>query len=322
MERSAELEALTRRWLTAFVTGDVDTVLAALAAAEDVLWVGSDPGEEWWGRQTIHAVVRRQFEEMGGAVPGRVVDVWAWTEGTVGWSFGTMVVEVEPDPFPMRFNAVFRLEHGQWKMVHSMVAVPISNEETLGFALTTSVDLVAQAVEVERPDLGSAAAPDGTVTLLFTDIEGSTERNAVLGDSQWMSLLRKHHDLVRDQVISNGGFEVKSMGDGFMIAFSSARRALQCASDIQRAVRKDPALDIRIRAGLHAGEAVRMGDDFYGGVVNMAARVAGSAAGGEVLVSTIVKALVESSGEFVFQPPRTTELKGFPGTQELHPLLL
>ena len=320
MERCAELEAITRRWLDAFGVGDVDTVLAPLSDSEDLLWVGTDPGEEWWGRKIIDPVVRRQFEEMGGAFPFREAGVWGWSEGTVGWVYTSLILDIEPEPIRMRLTTVFHLEHGQWKMVHALVGVAVSNEESLGVELTTSVDLVAQAVEVERPDLGSATAPDGTVTLLFTDIEGSTERNAVLGDGQWMTLLRKHHELVREQVVSNGGFEVKSMGDGFMIAFSSARRGLQCATDIQRAVEKDPALDIRTRAGLHAGEAVRVGDDFYGGVVNMAARVAGSAEGGEVLVSTVVKALVESSGEFAFDPPRTAELKGFPGTQDLHPL--
>ncbi|MBW3536692.1 MAG: nuclear transport factor 2 family protein [Actinobacteria bacterium] len=322
MERSAELEAITRRWLSAFTESDVEAVLAPLSDSEDVVWVGTDPGEEWWGRKTVEPLVRRQYDEIGGSLRGRTTGVWAWSEGTVGWVFATRVLELEPDPLPMRVTAVFHLEHGQWRVVHTVFSLAILNEESFGLELTTSVDLIAQAVEVERPDLDSAAAPDGTVTLLFTDIEGSTERNATLGDGEWMSLLRKHHDLVREQVVAHGGFEVKSMGDGFMIAFSSARRALQCATDIQRVVEKDPALDIRIRAGLHAGEAVRLGDDFYGGVVNMAARVAGSAAGGEVLVSTIVKALVESSGEFVFDTPRSTELKGFAGTHELHPLLL
>lgn len=324
MERSPELEAVARRWVSHFAAGDVEAVLATLSGDEKdgLLWVGTDPTEEWRGRVVIDRVIRAQFEEMGGSFPFRLVDVIGWSEGTVGWTYNTMVLEIEPEPVLLRFTAVYHLELGSWKMVHAITAIPTGNAEALGVELTTSVDLIAQAVEVERPDLSSVTTPEGTVTLLFTDIEGSTERNAVLGDREWMMVLRRHHDLIRQQTVANGGFEVKSMGDGFMLAFSSARRALQCALDIQRVIDKEPDLDVRVRAGLHAGEAVRVGDDFYGGVVNMAARVAGQASGGEVLASSLVKGLVETSGEFTFADPREAELKGFPGTHTLHPVLL
>ena len=322
MERSPEIEALVRRWIEAYTSGDMATTEAALSERDDTFLVGTDPNEEWWGTPTIVAVMGRQLEEMGGTMPFRLEKVRAWCEGTVGWAYVNFVLDIEPAAIPGRMTAVLHLELGQWKLVHALSAQPVSAAETLGFDITTSVDLLAQAVEVERPDLRSATAPDGTVTVLFTDIEGSTERNAVLGDRVWMAMLRRHHDLVREQVAANDGYEVKAMGDGFMLAFSSARRALQCAIDIQRAVEKEPELDIAIRAGLHAGEAVRLGDDFYGGVVNMAARVAGAAAGGEVLVSSLVKALVESSGDFAFEAPRQAELKGIAGFHDLHPVLL
>src|SRR5918999_1922509 len=83
----------------------------------------------------------------------------------------------------------------------------------------TSVDEVASSVASERPSLQPAAAPDGTVTILFSDIEGSTILNDRLGDVRWLELLRVHHELVREQVREHGGFEVKAQGDGFMIAF-------------------------------------------------------------------------------------------------------
>src|SRR5207302_7910730 len=79
----------------------------------------------------------------------------------------------------------------------------------------TSVDEVASTVASERPSLRPAAAPDGTVTILFSDIEGSTALNERLGDVRWLELLRVHNRLVRDQVQASGGFEVKSQGDGF-----------------------------------------------------------------------------------------------------------
>ncbi|HUR78343.1 MAG TPA: adenylate/guanylate cyclase domain-containing protein [Acidimicrobiales bacterium] len=322
MERSAELEAVTRRWWAAYPRGDPPSVLALLAESDDLLWVGTDPGEEWWGRDVIDPVMTAQFSEFGGGPPFRVLDVHAWTEGTVGWSYSSVMLDIEPESVPVRFTAVFHLVGVQWRIVHCLTAIPVGNEESLGMSLTTSVDLVAQAVELERPDLGVASASDGSVTLLFTDIEGSTARNAAVGDQDWMLILRAHHDLVRTQVAAHDGFEVKSMGDGFMLAFSSASDGLRCAIDIQRAIEQSVTLDVRVRAGLHTGEAVREGNDFYGGVVNMAARVAGQAQGGEVLASSVVHGLVEASCEFRFHPCRYAELKGISGMHELFPVAL
>src|SRR3990170_1388727 len=99
----------------------------------------------------------------------------------------------------------------------------------------TSIDAVLRSVHAEPPDLRRHAAPDGTVTIMFSDIEGSTEMAERLGDRRFIELLREHNTIVRKQVHAHGGFEVKSEGDGFMLAFQSARRALQCAIDIQRA---------------------------------------------------------------------------------------
>ena len=188
--------------------------------------------------------------------------------------------------------------------------------------IRTSIDAVASAVEDERPDLSTAAAPDGTVTILFSDIEGSTEMTERLGDRRWLALLREHNAIVRGEVRNHGGFEVKSQGDGFMVAFSSARRAVDCAIDMQRAfaARADerPEEAIRVRMGLHTGEAIRERDDFFGRNVILAARIAAQATGGEILVSSLLKQLTESSGDIAFGEPREVSLKGLSGTHMLH----
>ena len=321
MERSAELEAVLRRFFERLGAGDADTAMSMWSREDEILWLGTDLPEVWTDWHETHAVMRAQMEEMPGGFPSTIHRIDAWSEGTVGWACADFSFEFE-DPMRARYTGVWHLEGGSWKMVHGHTSFPASNVEVLGVELTTSMEAVAHAVQVDRPDLGVAAAPDGTVTLLFTDIEGSTERNQDLGDRGWMAVLRHHHELIRERVADHQGFEVKSMGDGFMIAFSSARRAVRCAADIQYAIAKTDELDVRVRAGLHAGEAVREGDDFYGTTVNMAARVAGSAAGGEVLVSPLVKALVDPCGEFDFDPPRATALKGIPGSHELYPLAL
>jgi class 3 adenylate cyclase len=181
----------------------------------------------------------------------------------------------------------------------------------------TSVDDVASTVGLERPSLRPAAAPDGTVTMLFSDIEASTALNERLGDVRWLELLRAHNAVVREQVLEHGGFEVKAQGDGFMIAFPSARRAVQCARAIQRAIRSQldqhPDGPIKLRIGLHTGEAIREEADFYGKNVVLAARIADEARGGEVLASSVVKQLTESAGDVRFEDERELELQGLAG---------
>jgi class 3 adenylate cyclase/tetratricopeptide (TPR) repeat protein len=186
----------------------------------------------------------------------------------------------------------------------------------------TSIDVVASAVEDERPDLSGAAAPDGTVTILFSDIEGSTEMTERLGDRRWLEVLREHNAAVRSEVRVHGGFEVKAQGDGFMVAFSSARRALDCAIAIQRAFAAQAEEQgngaIRVRIGMHTGEAIRERDDFFGRNVILAARIAAQADGGEVLVSSLLKELAESSGDIAFGEAREVTLKGLSGSYRVH----
>jgi len=137
-----------------------------------------------------------------------------------------------------------------------------------------------------------------------------------LGDQRWLELLRGHNAIVRNRVAAHEGFEVKSEGDGFMLAFQSARKALECAVDIQRAFakRNDSADEpIRVRIGLHTGEALREADDFYGKNVILAARIASQAQGGEVLVSSLLKQLAESAVGVTFGEGREVELKGLAG---------
>jgi class 3 adenylate cyclase len=189
----------------------------------------------------------------------------------------------------------------------------------------TSVDEVASSVRAERPSLRPAAAPDGTVTILFTDIEGSTALNVELGDVRFLELLRVHNRIVREQVQAFQGFEVKSQGDGFMLAFPSARRAILCARAIQEAITQGladhPDGPIRVRIGLHTGEAIREESDFYGKNVVVAARIADQAHGGEILASSVVKELAESSGDVVFEGPREVELAGLTGRQAVYKIV-
>jgi class 3 adenylate cyclase len=182
----------------------------------------------------------------------------------------------------------------------------------------TSIDEVAESVAEERPPLQHGTAPDGTTTVLFSDIEGFTAMNDRLGDRQAFEVLKSHNQVVRDEVDAYGGFEVKAQGDGFMVAFSSARQAVLCAIAIQKALAARGGEPVRVRMGLHTGEAIKDADDFFGRNVIYAARIADEAEGGEILVSSLVKELTESGGEFEFENGREVALKGLSGTGKVY----
>jgi class 3 adenylate cyclase len=150
-------------------------------------------------------------------------------------------------------------------------------------------------------------------TVLFTDIVGSTERAAELGDSRWRNLLQRHDELVRAQLESHRGREVKTTGDGFLATFDGPARAIRCAIEIGEAVGEE---DIKIRAGLHTGECEVIGDDVGGLAVHIGARVMAAADAGEVLCSSTVKDLVVGSG-LEFEDRGEQELKGVPGEWRL-----
>jgi class 3 adenylate cyclase len=184
-----------------------------------------------------------------------------------------------------------------------------------------SIDVVAAAVQTEHPDLRPHAAPDGTATILFTDIEDSTAAAERLGDRRWMEVLRAHNAVVRGACRAHGGFEVKSSGDGFMLAFSSARRAIDCAVAIQQGIAAGiDGEPLRVRIGLHTGEVMRDGGDYFGHHVNLAARVAAAASGGQILVSSIVRELTASAGDLVFDDGRNAELKGIADAHRVYTL--
>jgi class 3 adenylate cyclase len=160
---------------------------------------------------------------------------------------------------------------------------------------------------------GSGAEPwDGVLTFVFTDIVGSTARTASAGDRAWAAQLEAHASRVRGLTAKHGGRVVKGLGDGFMLAFPSPVSAVAFAVALQRA---DDGVPVRI--GLHSGEAETLDGDFIGHHVNLAARVAGAASAGEILVSDVVRSLLTPRGTR-FAATRTADLKGIPGTQTLH----
>ena len=184
-----------------------------------------------------------------------------------------------------------------------------------------TIHTIATSIESRRPDLATQSAPDGTVTLMFSDMEGFTAMTDRLGDLEAREVIRDHNRIVREQVAAHGGHEVELQGDGFLIAFGSARRGLQCAIGIQRAFHAYSADDthtpIRVRIGLHTGEALREREKFFGRTVILAAHIASTAHGGEILVSALIKELTQSLGELDFGASQNVQLKGISESQTL-----
>jgi class 3 adenylate cyclase/pimeloyl-ACP methyl ester carboxylesterase len=151
-------------------------------------------------------------------------------------------------------------------------------------------------------------------TVLFTDIVGSSEKAASLGDRAWRKLLERHHEVVRRQLARFRGVEVDTAGDGFFASFDGPARAIRCACAIVETV---PELGLEVRAGLHTGECELASGKVTGIAVHTGSRVASLAQPEEVLVSSTVKDLVAGS-EIVFEDRGSHELKGIPGEWRLY----
>lgn len=187
-----------------------------------------------------------------------------------------------------------------------------------GVLMAPIEDLVRLAGEGQEA-VEAVTAPDGTVTVLFSDIESSTQLNEKLGDKAFVKLLGEHDRVVRGQVERHGGRVVKSQGDGFMVVFGSPQDAVAAALAIQRKVavgRRARRAQVRVRIGINCGKVVSRDGDYFGRNVAMAARIAALADGGQTLLSAPVATGV---GDGVpLEHVGTVELRGLAGQHEVY----
>ena len=193
-------------------------------------------------------------------------------------------------------------------------------------ARMTSIDAVAAAVDHDQPNVAKLSGNEGTITIVFSDIEASTEMATQLGDTKWFSVLKRHNDIIRKAVKKYGGNEIKAQGDGFMLTFPSARAAIFAMSDVQRDFAKhaadQPDTPIRVRVGVHTGEAiVDAGGDLFGRHIILAARVANLADGGQILASSITKEIASARGDIHFGDAREVTLKGIEGAHHVYEIM-
>jgi len=187
------------------------------------------------------------------------------------------------------------------------------------------LDRVAASALSHSDEVRALPSLDGTVTMMFSDIVESTALYEKLGDLRGSELIRTHNEIFRREVAAHRGHEVQTFGDSFMIAFSSVRRAVLCAIALQRAFAaysaSHPDQPIRVRIGLHVGEAVRESTDFFGKAVILAARISALAQGGQILVSSTLHDVAASAGDLRFAPAGERPLKGLVGTHRLYELI-
>lgn len=166
---------------------------------------------------------------------------------------------------------------------------------------------------------GTVAGSATVLTILFTDIEGSTARNEQLGDELWVAVLSAHDAAVRRALTAHDGAVVKAFADGVMAVFGRPAPAVRAGLDLQQALRHVPLpgapAGLPVRVGVHAGRVICRADDVVGHHVNLARRITSAAAPGEVLVSTTVKVLVERESALRSGPARCVRLSGIAESQ-------
>ena len=290
-DRAAALEALTEQWGRGMIGAGI-----APSKANDPAFI------QWAGRMERYSAspgtIRKIQEVVGGTDVRHVLPTIR---------VPTLVMHRRDDSF-------LKVEHSRYLAEHIPGARFVELEGTDNLFSVGDTDALLGEIEEFLTGHRQQHDPDRVLaTVLFTDIVGSTERAAELGDSSWRSLLERHDALVRAEIDRHRGRTVKSTGDGVLATFDGPARAVRAATSIGESVGR---LGVEIRAGLHTGELEVLGDDVGGMAVHIGARVMGKAEAGEVLVSSTVKDLVVGSG-LDFAERGQHELKGVPGEWRL-----
>ncbi len=259
--------------------------------------VGDDTFRRWWARY-------QRF----GTSPGKILAVRRMLN-EVDVRDVLPSVQVPTLVLHRSDSSHVRVEHGRYLAEHisgaRYVEIPgsdyfafLGNSETFLIEIETFVKGLSRALETERV----------LATVLFTDIVGSTDRAASLGDRRWGALLEAHHTAVREQLRHFEGREIDTSGDGFLATFDGPARAVRCACAVRDAI---ALLGLEIRAGVHTGELELRNGGVRGLAVHIGQRVAAEAAPGEVLVSSTVRDLVAGAG-IEFNERGVHALKGVP----------
>lgn len=307
-----EIAAIALRWFHSYGRGEAETILNLLSDDPALNYVGTAENEFGSGEN-----FRRAFPEYVAAHPlfeFKDADITAYSCGSVGWAIGIGTVHVVTgETAKIRVTQVYHLVHGFWRLIHVHNSKPTPNIEGISQELAQLQKLLDAALSSN-----AELARTGLATIMFTDIADSTTIAATVGDARWSNAIKSHIARVEEIISGHGGTMIKSLGDGTMSSFSSARAALAAAVALQQAMNasdSEPRLQTRI--GLHTGDLVEEDGDMFGTVVNKAARVTAVAPPGEIRVSDATRAMVGGGTEFVFSQQISIPLKGLDGDHTL-----
>ena len=316
--RSPEVEAVARRFWENFAAAN-KPALANMKSRDPALRMVLSADDEWFGQADHLAELIAERGERIGVERLEFDRMEGYQAGDVGWVAAEVTVHLRKgDAVTFRNTSVFVIEDGVWRVIQTHTSRGVPAAETFGYAIAEVLaDLVGSLTEGDGHDIAAAAGSSGLVTLMFTDIENSTRLSHEYGESDWIPLIQRHFDEIERCVTENGGTMVKTLGDGAMAAFPTARGAAEAALAIQQ---ENNDAGMRVRIGIHTGEAVVVGADYAGIAVAKAARVASAASGGEILTSSATKELL-ARFDYRMGEERVADLKGIPGTHRLIPLL-
>ena len=310
---SAELAAIAGRWVKGMVSQQGETLVNMLTASDQVLFCGTADNEVYQGDFFRDNYAAHVAEIPFGQLENVRID--AYEQGSMGWAFwhGDIRFPNRTEPGTARITLIFTLEQGLWRVMHVHNSFPVSNLESWGYE-HSALDALLGAVAAADPQIGKT----GIAAVMFTDIVDSAKLAAILGDTAWTRRLQAHVESLSSCIAAEGGRLIKTLGDGTMSTYASARAAMSAARAIQSGMASDPGEPrLAVRIGIHTGDVVEAGDDFFGTVVNKAARIASLAAGGEIRVSEATKVMVGDDAEFAFDDLATVPLKGLSGDHRI-----
>jgi class 3 adenylate cyclase len=315
---SPELMAVSRRLHQAILSGNTEILPEFFSSDAQLRFIGTAENEYWSG-PVVSKGLPEFFKEIPEIYAAEEVEAEAFENGETGWSSFVYRIQFAglPEPSLQRTTLIFVLDGAGWKIIQRHGSAPIPNSVHMGTE-QTAIQRLVDAARDESPALDQT---EGLASVVFTDLEGSTGLAAALGDRRWSALINEHFHALAKIVEQHDGQFVKSLGDGTLSSFPSAKQALKAAVEMQKTVSasdQEPRLGLRI--GIHTGDVVQTRGDFFGSVVNKSARITATARAGQIMVSEATRVIVGSSPEFTFTDTLSVMFRGFDGQQVVHRL--
>ena len=317
IKQSPEIEAVIVRWLAAHSGKNSRPLTNMLSTSEHLRYLGSAPGEYWAGSLLRRGLARHLSEVPDWSATSTVVE--GFENGETGWGAwrGQLTFLGRDEVLEVRFSFVLTLDDGLWQIIQAHCSMAYPNLEFSGIEHNAFAGLIEAAMKGHE-----GVGGEGAAVIMFTDVANSTEIANAVGDRDWAVAIGQQLDQQALAIAKHDGKLVKTLGDGSMSSFGSARSAMRAATDIQAASAAAPSEpSLKLRVGIHAGDVIQTQGDFFGTVVNKAARITALAQPNEILVSDVARAMAGDGSEFAFDEPLIVALRGIEGRHSISNLL-